>query len=124
MIERETSVPAERRRISRVFHNRLRRGMRMQCDPTVLYALHRAGRPVARLARGHLAFESPWNTYQIAVGPIANPGQASLDAAVDPEPGADLYFVAAPGGGHRFSATLDGHLAAVAEWRAYSSSSR
>ncbi len=127
MIERETSLPQERRRISRVFHNRLRRGMRLQCDPTVLYALQRAGRPVTRLTRAHLAFASPWNTYYVAglpAGPISNPGKASLDAAVDPGPGADLYFVAAPGGGHRFSATLDGHLSAVAEWRAYSASSR
>jgi len=127
MIERETSVPEERRRISRVFHNRLRRGMRMQCDPTVLYALHRAGLPVTSLSRAHLGFDSPWNTYRVEglpVGPIANPGKASLDAAVDPGPGLDLYFVAKPGGGHRFSRTLDGHLAAVAEWRAYSVSSR
>jgi len=127
MIERETSVPEERRPISRVFHNRLRRGMPMQCDPTVLYAWHRAGRPVGRLLRAHLAFDSPWNTYVVRGlprGPIANPGRESLEAAVDPGVGRELYFVAAPGGGHRFSATHVGHLAAVAEWRAYSSSSR
>lgn len=127
MIERETSVAGERGRISRVFHNRLQRGMRMQCDPTVLYALHRAGRSVERLTYRDLEFESPWNTYVVSglpPGPIANPGRLSLEAAVAPDPGNDIYFVAAPGGGHRFSPTLEAHLKAVAAWRRYSSSSR
>ena len=127
LIERETSVPGERGRISRVFHNRLARGMRLQCDPTVLYALHRAGRRVRALTYRDLEFDSPWNTYRVVglpPGPIANPGLASLEAAVAPAPGEELYFVAAPGGGHRFSATLDQHLQAVAAWRSYSRSSR
>lgn len=127
MIEEETSLPEERRPIARVFLNRLRLGMPMQCDPTVLYAWHRAGRSVGRLLRVHLKLESPWNTYVVRglpVGPIASPGRASLEAAVDPGVGRELYFVAAPGGGHRFSTTHVGHLAAVAEWRSYSSSSR
>ena len=127
LIERETSVPGERGRISRVFHNRLARGMRLQCDPTVLYALHRAGRRVKALSYRDLEFDSPWNTYRVTglpPGPIANPGLASLEAAVSPAAGEELYFVAAPGGGHRFSSTLEQHLQAVADWRTYSRSSR
>jgi UPF0755 protein len=127
LIERETSVADERGRISRVFHNRLRRGMRLQCDPTVLYALQRAGRDVTRLTYRDLEFDSPWNTYRVEglpPGPIASPGLASLVAAVEPPPGDELFFVAAPGGGHRFSATLESHLRAVAAWRSYSRSSR
>jgi UPF0755 protein len=127
MIEEETSVGEERARISRVFHNRLERGMRLQCDPTVLYALRRAGRPVMRLYSKHLEFDSPWNTYRVAglpPGPIASPGEASLSAAVRPGEGDELYFVAAPGGGHQFSSDLGAHLRAVAEWRDYLRSSR
>jgi len=127
MIEKETSRAGERPRISRVFHNRLDRGMRLQCDPTVTYALRRAGRPVTRLSRKNLEFDSPWNTYRVyglPPGPIASPGLASLEAAVDPAEGRELYFVAAPGGGHRFSTTLDAHLEAVAAWRSYLRSSR
>ncbi len=101
--------------------------MRLQCDPTVIYALRREGHEVGRLTKRHLEFDSPWNTYVrygLPPGPIASPGKASLDAAVRPEEGRDLYFVAAPEGGHRFSATLDAHLEAVEVWRAYSRSSR
>ena len=126
LIERETSLAEERARVSRVFHNRLERGMRLECDPTVIYALARAGRSVEALSREDLAFESPWNTYVVRglpVGPIANPGQASLMAAVQPVDGDEIYFVAAPGGGHRFSKTLSEHLRAVREWRRYRRSS-
>ncbi len=127
MIEKETSVSEERPRISRVFHNRIKRGMKMECDPTVMYALHRAGKSVERLTYADLRFESPWNTYVIAglpAGPIANPGKASLEAALAPADGNELFFVAAPGGGHRFSTTMSGHLKAVAEWRRHVRSSR
>jgi len=127
LIEKETSIPGERPRVSRVFHNRLQRGMRLECDPTVLYALARAGRPAERLTREHLRFESPWNTYVtsgLPRGPIASPGRDSLRAALEPAEGDDLFFVAAPGGGHIFSRTLDGHRQAVAEWRLYTGSSR
>ncbi len=128
LIEEETSVPEERRRISAVFHNRLKRRMPLQCDPTVLYALKREGRPVARLYSKHLKFDSPYNTYRYAglpPGPIANPGKASLDAAVNPIESRELYFVALPGrGGHAFSETLEQHNHAVARWRAYLRSSR
>ena len=127
LIERETSLPEERGRISRVFHNRLERRMRLQCDPTVIYALRREGREVGRLTYRDLEFDSPWNTYVsygLPPGPIASPGKASLDAAVAPDEGRELYFVASPEGGHRFSATLDAHLQAVDVWRRYSRSSR
>ena len=127
LVEEETSVPAERARISRVFHNRLERGMLLQCDPTVLYALVRAGHRVGTLSTRHLRFASPWNTYVhpgLPPGPICSPGLASLEAAVAPADGADLFFVAAPGGGHAFSSTLAAHNAAVAAWRSYVRSSR
>ncbi len=127
MIEKETSVSGERPRISRVFHNRIKRGMKMECDPTVMYALHRAGKSVERLTYADLRFDSPWNTYVIGglpAGPIANPGRASLEAALSPADGNELFFVAAPGGGHRFSKTMSGHLKAVAEWRRHVRSSR
>jgi UPF0755 protein len=127
LIEKETGLPEERARISRVFHNRLDRGMLLQCDPTVRYALFRAGKPVGKLTYKHLEFDSPWNTYVtpgLPPGPIANPGEASLRAAVHPADGDELYFVAAPGGGHRFTTNLEAHLEAVREWRNYLRSSR
>jgi UPF0755 protein len=127
MIERETSVPDERERISQVFHNRLARGMRLECDPTVMYALERGGRPVETLSYADLKFESPWNTYVVRGlprGPIGNPGRESLLASLRPSEGNDLYFVASPEGGHRFSRDLAGHLRAVAAWRRHVSSSR
>ena len=127
LIEEETSVPDERGKISRVFHNRLQRGMKLQCDPTVLYSLHRAEQPVERLLIHHLDFESPWNTYLnegLPPGPICNPGRESVEAAVRPAPGDELYFVAAPEGGHRFSKHLAAHQKAVREWRRYLRSSR
>jgi UPF0755 protein len=122
LIEEETSVPAERPRISRVFHNRLTAGMRLECDPTVSYGLRRQGVTVSRLLYKHLREDTPWNTYLHAglpPGPICNPGRASLEAAVRPEGGEELYFVASPEGGHRFSRDLATHVRAVAQWRAY-----
>jgi UPF0755 protein len=127
LIEKETSVPDERERISGVFHNRLARRMRLECDPTVIYAIHRAGREVGRLTYDDLKFKSPWNTYVVEglpAGPIANPGRESLLAALRPLTGNELYFVASPDGGHRFSTTLANHLNAVAEWRHHVRSSR
>jgi UPF0755 protein len=127
MIEKETAVPEERWRISRVFHNRLESGMKLQCDPTVIYALERAGREVGRLTYADLEFDSPWNTYRVyglPPGPICSPGQDSLDAAVHPAEGDELYFVASPEGGHRFSTTLQSHLEAVRQWRRHQHSLR
>jgi UPF0755 protein len=127
LIEKETSVPGERSRISRVFHNRLRLGMRLQCDPTVIYALRRDGKEVGRLSYKDLEYPSRWNTYHTAglpPGPIASPGWDSLLAAVRPADGGELYFVAAPEGGHRFTTRLDDHLRAVREYRAWVKGSR
>jgi UPF0755 protein len=127
MIEKETAVPDERWRISRVFHNRLESGMRLQCDPTVIYALEREGREIGRLTYADLEFDSPWNTYVVyglPPGPICSPGLDSLDAAVHPKEGDDLYFVASPEGGHRFSSNLQSHLEAVRQWRRHRHSLR
>jgi UPF0755 protein len=127
MIEKETSVPDERERISQVFHNRLKRGMKLECDPTVIYALRRAGRPVETLTYADLQFRSPWNTYVVPglpAGPIGNPGRESLLAALRPSEGNELFFVASPDGGHRFSSDHASHLRAVAEWRRHVRSSR
>jgi UPF0755 protein len=127
LIEKETSLPDERWKISRVFHNRLTRGWKLQCDPTVIYAITRDGGEVGRLTTRDLEYDSPWNTYRyggLPPGPICSPGRESLEAAVGPAEGTELYFVASPEGGHRFSTDLEAHLRAVREWRAYSRSSR
>jgi len=128
LIEEETSVPDERSRISAVFHNRLTRRVPLQCDPTVLYALKREGKAVGKLYTKHLKFDSPYNTYRypgLPPGPIANPGKASLLAAVEPLESREMYFVALPGRvGHAFSETLEQHNRAAARWRAYLRSSR
>jgi UPF0755 protein len=120
LIEKETSIPAERRRISAVFHNRLRRGMPLQCDPTVIYALSADGRYRGRLSREDLRYDSPYNTYLVQglpPGPIASPGRESLEAAIAPLDTGDLYFVADGTGGHHFSRSLDEHLRAVERYR-------
>jgi UPF0755 protein len=110
LVEAEAASPAERRRISAVFWNRLRRGMRLESDPTVLYAL---ARPPGRVLYADLEIDSPYNTYRYAglpPGPICSPGRACLRAAVDPEPGCmALFFVAGGDGTHVFSQTLAEH---------------
>jgi UPF0755 protein len=120
LVERETPVAAERPLVAGVFHNRLRRGMPLQCDPTVLYALELAGRPTPSLNPADLRIPSPYNTYLHAglpPGPIANPGEASLRAALDPAATDFLYFVANTRSGHFFSKTLAEHNRNVARYR-------
>jgi UPF0755 protein len=113
VIERETGKDEERPLISGVFHNRLRIGMPLQSDPTVLYSL---GRTAGRLRRADLANPSPYNTYVrrgLPPGPIANPGSAALRAAIAPAQTAALYFVSRNDGSHQFSDSLAEHNRAV-----------
>jgi UPF0755 protein len=120
LVEAETPVPAERGRVAGVYLNRLRRGMLLQCDPTVAYALRRRGEWSGRLLRVHWAIDDPYNTYRfpgLPPGPINSPGRASIRAALAPEVNDYLYFVAAAGGGHTFSRTLAEHNRAVAAWQ-------
>jgi UPF0755 protein len=120
LVERETPRPEERPHVAGVFENRLRIGQPLQCDPTVAYALTLAGAYTGKLDGGDLRFSSPYNTYQnrgLPPGPIANPGEAALRAALDPPPTDDLYFVANTEGGHFFSKTLEEHNRNVARYR-------
>lgn len=113
LVEREAKRPEERRRIAGVIYNRLRAGMPLQIDATVLYALG-THRPVVRQA--DLAVTSPYNTYRrigLPPGPIGNPGLAALQAAVRPERHEFFYYVARPDGAHIFSRTLEEHVQAI-----------
>jgi len=120
LVERETPRPEERPHVAGVFENRLRKGQPLQCDPTVAYALTLAGAYTGKLDGGDLHFSSPYNTYRnrgLPPGPIANPGEAALRAALDPPRTDDLYFVANTEGGHFFSKTLKEHNRNVARYR-------
>ena len=121
IIEKETSVPEERRQVSSVFVNRLNRGMRLQTDPTVIYGITEGRGVLGRGIRAsELRAETPWNTYVIdglPPTPIANPGRAAIEAAVNPDGSPYLFFVADGTGGHAFAETLEEHNRNVAEWR-------
>ncbi len=121
IIEKETSKPSERRRIAGVFVNRLRKGMKLQTDPTVIYGITKGKGPLGRrLLRSDLKKKHPYNTYVITglpPGPIANPGRGAIAAAVDPVKTKDLYFVADGSGGHAFAETYKQHQRNVAKWR-------
>ena len=120
LIEKETSVDAERELISAVFQNRLKKGMLLQCDPTVIYAAQLKGNYRGKIFQSDLESNSPYNTYRHAglpPGPIANPGKRSLEAALSPAQSDYLYFVADNRGGHVFSRTLAEHQRAVSAYR-------
>lgn len=121
IIEKETGQPDERARISCVFHNRLKLGMRLGTDPTVMYAtMLRTGRWSKNITKADLLAPSPYNTYTTAglpPGPIANPGAAALVAALAPSDCKDLYFVSRNDGTHQFCPDLRCHEAAVQRWQ-------
>jgi UPF0755 protein len=120
LIEKETAKPEERPIVAAVYLNRLKIGMGMQCDPTVIYALERAGRYTGNLTREDLKFDSPYNTYRYAglpPGPIAAPGRASLEAAANPAGVPYIYFVSRNDGSHVFATTLDEHNRNVFEYQ-------
>ncbi len=120
IVEKETGVAGERGRIAAVFVNRLRKRMRLQSDPTIIYGLT-AGEPLGRgLRESELRGETPYNTYIIdglPPTPICNPGRASIEAVLNPPDSEDLFFVADGSGGHAFAKTLREHNRNVAQWR-------
>lgn len=112
IVEKETGKSDERPIVAAVYENRLRIGMGLQCDPTVIYALQRVGKYTGNLRRDDLMYDSPYNTYRYAglpPGPIANPGRASLEAVANPADVNYLYFVSRNDGSHEFAATLAEH---------------
>lgn len=122
MVEKEAKLAEERPRIAAVFENRLELGMKLDCDPTTIYAALLEDRYRGSIYRSDLESGNPYNTYQHAglpPGPIANPGLASLQAVLQPAPSSALYFVLRPdgSGGHEFSANLAQHSAATARYR-------
>lgn len=121
VVERETAIPAERPRVAAVFINRLRKGMRLQSDPTVIYGMSdRLGVIDRPLLRADLQQDHPYNTYTrdgLPEGPICNPGRQSLEAVLNPISTDEYYFVADGTGGHAFAKTLDEHNANVRRWR-------
>lgn len=120
LVEKETARAEERPLVGAVYRNRMKLGMGMQADPTVIYALQQAGRYNGNLTRDDLQFDSPYNTYRYAglpPGPIASPGLASLVAAVRPAAVPHLYFVSRNDGSHVFADTLAEHNRNVQEWQ-------
>lgn len=121
IVEKETAVPSERRLIAGVYSNRLREGMRLQADPTIIYPITR-GRPLGRrIRRSEIDERNDYNTYAMAglpAGPIANVGREALAAVLDPAETDALYFVADGSGGHVFAETLDEHNRNVERWYA------
>jgi UPF0755 protein len=121
IVEKETHLPEERRHVASVFINRLRNGMKLQTDPTIIYDLTR-GYPLGRgIKQSELDAPTPYNTYVIPglpPGPICNPGKDSIAAVLNPEQSEDLYFVATGQGGHVFSPNIEGQARNVAAYRA------
>ncbi len=120
LVEKETPEPAERAVIAGVFARRLKKGLPLQCDPTVVYAARLNHRSIGPIKQGDLDFNSPYNTYRhvgLPPGPISNPGEASIRAAFESVPGDFLYFVSNNHGGHFFARTLAEHQRNVARYR-------
>jgi UPF0755 protein len=120
LIEKETSKPEERALVSAVFHNRLRIQMKLDCDPTIVYALKQIGEYTGRLRYKDLKFDSPYNTYLyggLPPGPIANPGRAALEAALFPADVDYFFFVSRNDGSHHFSRTYREHVNAVNKYQ-------
>ncbi len=122
IVEKETGIAEERRQVASVFVNRLRKGMRLQTDPTVIYGVTNGEGILGRgLRQSELRRETPYNTYVIdglPPGPIANPGRMAIEAALNPDSTEYLFFVADGTGGHAFAVTLEEHNENVAKWRA------
>ncbi len=120
IVEKETAVPDERPLVASVYYNRLDRNMALGADPSVIYAALLAGRYRGTIYQSDLQFDSPYNTYKypgLPPGPIANPGLASLDAAMHPAQSDFLYFVSDNNGHHRFSRSLEEHAKNVVAYR-------
>ena len=121
IVEKETGRPSERRMVAGVYSNRIRQGIPLQADPTVIYPVTR-GRPLGRqIRRSELNADNGYNTYArrgLPAGPIANPGRAAIAAVLNPERTNALFFVAKGDGGHIFADTLEQHNANVARWYA------
>lgn len=120
LVEKETAKAEERTVVAAVYRNRLDRRMGLQCDPTVIYALKLAGQYDGNLTRADLTFDSPYNTYRYAglpPGPIASPGQASLEASLAPADVDYIYFVSRNDGSHAFARTLREHNRNVQEFQ-------
>ncbi len=122
LVEREAKLPRERPLVASVFANRLRIGMALQCDPTTIYAALLEDRYRGVIHQSDLASQQAYNTYQhpgLPPGPIANPGMASLEAALHPAQTDFLYFVVRPdgSGAHQFSKQIEEHLRAVQQYR-------
>jgi len=120
IVEKESAIAEERRHVASVFVNRLRLGMKLQSDPTIIYGITR-GYPLGRRIRqSEIERATPYNTYAIAglpQGPICNPGKDSIEAVLNPADTKDLYFVADGTGGHVFAATVEEQAKNVAKWR-------
>ncbi len=117
LIEKETGVDEERKIISSVFHNRLKKNMKLQTDPTVIYAIRNFD---GNIRKKDLSIDSPYNTYRyfgLPPGPIASPGRQSIEAALYPNETEFLYFVSKKDGRHKFSSNLADHNAAVAKYQ-------
>ena len=112
IVEKETAKADERPLVAAVYATRLRVGMPLQCDPTVIYGLVKAGRYDGNIHKDDLSFDSPYNTYRypgLPPGPIASPGRASIEAAIHPADADFLYFVSRNDGSHEFARTLEEH---------------